>query len=138
MSLLYLLWKYCQFRLMKMYVLGFHGGSDSKESACSGGDQGLILGSGTYPGEGSGYSLQYSCLENSMDKRSLVGYSLWGHKRFGQINVCSSDNYNILKSVLIVIVIYSRLLGWPKYLSFSIRCYECTFWPTQYIISQWN
>ena len=80
---------------MKMYVLGFHGGSDSKESDCSGGDWGLILGSGTYPREGSGYSLV-----NSMDKRSLVGYSSWGHKRFGQINVCSSDNYNILKSVL--------------------------------------
>ena len=96
---------------MKMYASGFPGGSDGKKSTWSGRDWGLIPGSGTSPGEGSGYSLQYSCLENSMDKRSLVGYSSWGHKRFGQINVCSSDNYNVLKSVLIVIVIYSILFS---------------------------
>ena len=32
------------------------------------------------PGEGNGYPLQYSCLENSMDRVLLVGYSLWGCK----------------------------------------------------------
>ena len=32
------------------------------------------------PGEGNGNPLQYSCLENSMDGRSLVGYSPWGRK----------------------------------------------------------
>ena len=38
-------------------------------------------GSGRSPGEGDGYSLQYSCLENSMDSRSLAGSSSpWGHK----------------------------------------------------------
>ena len=31
-------------------------------------DTGLIPGSGRYPGEGNGYPLQYSCLENSMDR----------------------------------------------------------------------
>ena len=44
---------------------GFPGGSDSEESACSAGDLGSIPESGRPPGEGSGYSLQYSCLENS-------------------------------------------------------------------------
>ena len=44
-----------------------HGGSDSKESACSEGDLDLISGQGRSPGEGNGYPLQYSCLENSMD-----------------------------------------------------------------------
>ena len=44
------------------------GGSDSKESACSVGDSGLIPGSGRSPGEGNGNSLQNSCLENSMDR----------------------------------------------------------------------
>ena len=39
--------------------------SDSKESACNARDLGSIPGSGRSPGEGSGYSLQYSCLENS-------------------------------------------------------------------------
>ena len=49
-------------------VLGFPGGSEGKESACSAGDPGSIPGSGRSPGEGIGYPLQYSCLENSMDR----------------------------------------------------------------------
>ena len=48
--------------------MGFPGGSDSKESACNEGDLGSIPGWGKYPGERNGYSLQYSCLENSMDR----------------------------------------------------------------------
>ena len=47
--------------------LGFHGGSAGKESACSVGDLDLMPGLGDAPGEGNGYSLQYSGLENSMD-----------------------------------------------------------------------
>ena len=47
---------------------GFRGGSDSKELACSAGDLGLIPRSGRFPGEGNGFSLQYSCLENFMDR----------------------------------------------------------------------
>ena len=42
--------------------------SDSTESACNTGDLGLIPGSGIVPGEGNGYPLQYSCLENPMDR----------------------------------------------------------------------
>ena len=49
----------------------FPGGSDSKESACNAGDLGLIPGLGRSPGEGNGYLLQYSCLENSMDRGAL-------------------------------------------------------------------
>ena len=49
-------------------ITGFPGGSDGKESACDAGDLGLILASGRSPGEGNGYPLQYSCLENSMDR----------------------------------------------------------------------
>ena len=47
---------------------GFPGDSDGKESACNAGDPGWIPGSGRSPGEGNGNSLQYSCLENSMDR----------------------------------------------------------------------
>ena len=47
--------------------MGFPGDSDSKESACNAGDLSSIPGSGRSPGEGNGYPLQYSCLENSMD-----------------------------------------------------------------------
>ena len=48
--------------------MGFPGGSDSKESACNVEDLGLFPGSGRLPGEGNGYPLQYSGLENSMDR----------------------------------------------------------------------
>ena len=51
-----------------MVLLGFPGGSDGKESACNTGNPGLITGSGRSPGEGDGNPLQYSCLENHMDK----------------------------------------------------------------------
>ena len=39
-----------------------------KASACNEGDLGLIPGSGRSPGEGNGNTLQYSCLENPMDR----------------------------------------------------------------------
>ena len=48
--------------------LGFPSGSVGEESACNAGDRGLIPGSGKSPGEGNVYSLQYPCLENSMDR----------------------------------------------------------------------
>ena len=47
--------------------LGFPGGSAGKESTCNVGDAGSIPGLGRSPGEGKGYPLQYSGLENSMD-----------------------------------------------------------------------
>ena len=52
----------------KIVIRGFSGGSDSKEPACNAGNLGLIPGSGRSPGEGNVYPLQYSCLENSMDR----------------------------------------------------------------------
>ena len=52
--------------------LGFPCGSAGKESTCSVGDLGLIPGLGRAPGEGKGYPLQYSGLENSMD---YIAYS---------------------------------------------------------------
>ena len=53
----------------------FPGGSDDKESACNAGDLSLIPGLRRSPGEGNGYPLQYSCLENSMDRGAWLGYS---------------------------------------------------------------
>ena len=47
--------------------VGFPCGSAGKESACNAGDLGSIPGLGRSPGEGKGYPLQYSGLENSMD-----------------------------------------------------------------------
>ena len=48
--------------------MGFPGGSVGKESARNAGDLGSILGLGRCPGERNGYPLQYSCLENPMDR----------------------------------------------------------------------
>ena len=56
------------FWIKLVVLLGFPGGSDSKESACNAGDLGLILGSGRFPGEGNDNPLQHSCLENPMDR----------------------------------------------------------------------
>ena len=56
------------FTLLLTSHRGFTGGLDSKESACHAGDLGFIPGSGRSPGEGNGNLLQYSCLENSMDR----------------------------------------------------------------------
>ena len=47
---------------------GFPGGSEDKASACKAGDAGSIHGLGRSPGEGNGNPLQYSCLENPMDR----------------------------------------------------------------------
>ena len=55
-------------------------GSGGKESACNAGEPGSIPGLGRAPGEGNGYPLQYSCLENPRGQRSLAGYSPWAHK----------------------------------------------------------
>ena len=50
--------------------MGFPGGSDDKESVCSEGDLDLIPDLGRSLGEGNGDSLQYSCLENPMDREA--------------------------------------------------------------------
>ena len=57
-------------------MMGFPGGS---ESACNAGNVSSTPGLGRSPGEGNGYQLQYSCLENTMD-RGAWWASLWGHE----------------------------------------------------------
>ena len=67
-------------RLPTLVFLGFPGGSDGKESTCSVGDLGSFLKLGKSPEGGHGNPLQYSCLENPLGQRSLVGCSPWGLK----------------------------------------------------------
>ena len=55
------------FKILLLYF-GFSGDSDGKESACNAGDLSLSSGLGRFPGGGNGNPLQYSCLENSMDR----------------------------------------------------------------------
>ena len=60
--------------------MGFPGGSDNKESACYAGDPGSFPGSGRSLGEGNGHSLQYSCLENSIDRGAWWATVHGGHR----------------------------------------------------------
>ena len=60
-------------------MLGFPCGSAGEESACNAGDLGSIPGLGRCPGGGNSYPLQYSGLENSMD-RGTAGCSSWSRK----------------------------------------------------------
>ena len=50
------------------FTRGFPGGSEVKAPACIAGDLGSIPGLGRFPGEGNGNPLQYSCLENPMNR----------------------------------------------------------------------
>ena len=51
---------------------GFPGGLEGKVSTCNAGDPGSNPGSGSSPGEGNGNPLQYSCLENPMDRGAFI------------------------------------------------------------------
>ena len=78
----------------------FPGGSDFKESVCNAGDLGSIPGSERAPGEGNGNPLQYSCLENVMDRgsrqntvprvtKSLTQLSMHTHNMYKQLFQCN-------------------------------------------------
>ena len=67
----------------QIFTTDFSKGSAGKETPCNAvvtGDTRSIPGSGRSPGEGNGYPLQYTCLENPCGKRTLAGYSAWGCK----------------------------------------------------------
>ena len=74
-------------------LVGFPGGSDSKESSCNAGDLGSIPGFERSPGGGHGNPLQYSCLENPHGQRSLVGYSSWGRKESDTTERLSTEGH---------------------------------------------
>ena len=61
-------------RRYHQFEVGGKSGSEVKASACNVGDLGSIPGLGRSPGEGNGNPLQYSCLENPMDREA------WDHK----------------------------------------------------------
>ena len=82
--------------------MGFLGGSDSEESAFSAGDVGSIPGLESSPGEGSGYTLQYSCLENSIDREARGLPSPWDCKESDTTELTLTKGYGIpMKASLI-------------------------------------
>ena len=73
----------CIFGYFSFSHLGCPGGSvvkNLRDNAGDAGDMGSIPGLRRSPGRGNGNPLQYSCLENPMCLRILVGYSPWGHR----------------------------------------------------------
>ena len=66
---------------------GFPGASDGKESACNAGDLSSISVSGRSPGGGHGNPLQYSCLDNPMDRGS------WGRKELDIISIAAAGTF---------------------------------------------
>ena len=88
---------------MLVLLLGFPGGSDSKQSVCKAEDPDLIPGSGKSPGEGNCNPLQY-CLENSMDIRAWQVTIYRGHKEF-----------HMTESLTVSIFTFSSILAYTIY-----------------------
>ena len=74
---------------LSRFVMGFPGGSDGKESTCNVQDLGSIPGLGRCPGEGKGYPLQYSDLENSMDCMVHGVAKIW--TRLSNLHIISTN-----------------------------------------------
>ena len=64
-------------------MVNFPGGSDGKAYVYNAGNLGLIPGSGRFPGKGNGKPLQYSCLENPMDRGAWCRLLPMGSQRVG-------------------------------------------------------
>ena len=82
-------------------LLGFPGISDGKESACNAGDLGLIPAWGRSPGEGNGNPLQYSCLENPMDRgawQATVYSVAWSWTQLKQLSMLQYKIKSFLKN----------------------------------------
>ena len=100
---------------------GFPGGSDGKESACNERDLALIPVLGRSPGEGKGYPLQYSCLENSRD---CIGYGV--AKSWSRLRRKAMTNLNsILKSRGIILLTKVYII---KAMVFPVVMCRCEIW----------
>ena len=83
-----------------MVVLGFSGASVSKESVCSKGDLGLILGLGISSVGGHSNPLQYSCLKNSQRQRNLASCYPWG---------CKVRHDWVINHMVVLLLIFLRI-----------------------------
>ena len=79
--------------------------SDSKASAYNAGDPGSVPGLGRSPGEGNGNALQYSCLEKSHGRRSLVGNSPWSLEEMD-----TTERLSFFLISTIISVIYNEII----------------------------
>ena len=81
------------------------GDSDSKESACRAGDLGSTPRSGRSPGEGNGYPVQYSCLENSLDRgawQAMVHGVANSQTRLKRLSTAHSTQHTFFKLTVVL------------------------------------
>ena len=102
-------------------VIELPGQLRSKESACNARDLGSIPGSGTYPGEGNGNPLQYSCLKNSMDRRTWQAIVHRGHKESNThikvVNTLTEIRKHKDKNFKIILKMETKHSEWGKDIS---------------------
>ena len=127
---------YCICQVFLVYTFdigGFPGGSDGDESAFSAGDLGSIPGLGRHPGEGNGCPLQYSCLENSMNRGAWRG-TVHGVAELYTTEWLSLSLFHI-NSLTVIIWNQSLLLKWITTVSWK-KCLcirNCTNFKSDHI-----
>ena len=85
--------------------MGFRGGSAVKNPSAVVGDMDSIPGLGKSPGEGNGKLLQYSCLENSMDRGAWWATSPWDHKRVRHDSAAKQQSTTLTYRLLQIIYV---------------------------------
>ena len=80
-------------------IMGFPGGSHGRQSTFLAGDVGSVPVWGRFLGEGSGYPLQYSCLENPMARGAWWDYSPWGRKESDTTNTFTSLDFLVIINI---------------------------------------
>ena len=109
--------------LNRSFILGFPSGSAGKETAYAGG-AGLIFGSRRFPGEGNGNLLQFSCLENSMDRETWWLQAM-GLQRVNYNWVWAHTHTHILSSVFTEPVVLIRKWESKSVYKFCVYCNLC-------------
>ena len=97
---------------------GFPGGSEVKASSCNAGDLGLIPGLGRCTGEGNGNPLQYSCLENPMDREAWWATVHGAAKRRTRL---SDFTHSLTHDPVTIFLILGGLFLW----AFFFSCVSC-------------
>ena len=158
---IYLFWSLSNFQRLfscdwYSLALYFPGNSAGKEFACNAGDPGLIPGLGRFPGEGIGYPLQYSCLQNSMDRgvwqvivHGVAELDTTKHSTAIIITICKYMYSVLIKCHILVSAIYICIPFLPPFLRSIHLLPSLRFWFSQphkaamltwgrYIASEWR
>ena len=97
-----------------VFLMVFPGGSGGIESTCNVGDLGLIPGLGRSPGEGKGYQVQYSGLENFMDSMAHGVAKSWTRLK----------NFDFA----FLMVVLNVLIHWAEHTCFKRLCLQFSSW----------